>query len=310
MPPAHYHAPALHLPAQPGYLGTIPLGSHVTTRFRVVPRLSGSRRFSTRYRVPSLPYVGKYLSRCSSITAASQFRRSSLQLEHITTHSRKTLLHSSWKHQSGRRFSLSGVSFVFCPPHVSRSAASYSARMGGTSGVWHKTSVQQAQETNTAYSIGAVSGQKRSRSELDQHSSARTSSSGNGPPKRTVSLPTGPSRLSASSIIPLDLGLNPVRSEYSHRQAIQATPSASIDPLLSLAHAVYDLPPSLILNFLSLGIKSIYPWQKACLLGPGLLSGEKNLVYSAPTGGGKSLVADGKCKSSAMGDQRSLLLQS
>ncbi|KAM0529895.1 hypothetical protein ACHAPS_000531 [Verticillium nonalfalfae] len=38
--------------------------------------------------------------------------------------------------------------------------------------------------------------------------------------------------------------------------------------------------------------KTIYPWQKACLLGPGLLSGEKNLIYSAPTGGGKSLVAD------------------
>ncbi|WYZ34801.1 hypothetical protein EsH8_I_001077 [Colletotrichum jinshuiense] len=36
----------------------------------------------------------------------------------------------------------------------------------------------------------------------------------------------------------------------------------------------------------------MYPWQKACLRGPGLLSGEKNLVYSAPTGGGKSLVAD------------------
>jgi DNA polymerase theta len=52
------------------------------------------------------------------------------------------------------------------------------------------------------------------------------------------------------------------------------------------------LPKQLVTNFTRLGIKSIYPWQKHCLLGPGILSGEKNLVYSAPTGGGKSLVAD------------------
>ncbi|KAI4149896.1 MAG: hypothetical protein L6R39_002399 [Caloplaca ligustica] len=41
-----------------------------------------------------------------------------------------------------------------------------------------------------------------------------------------------------------------------------------------------------------MGIRSIYPWQSSCLLGRGLLTGEKNLVYTAPTGGGKSLVAD------------------
>ena len=45
-------------------------------------------------------------------------------------------------------------------------------------------------------------------------------------------------------------------------------------------------------NFTSLGIHSIYPWQSSCLLGRGVLNGETNLVYSAPTGGGKSLVAD------------------
>ena len=45
-------------------------------------------------------------------------------------------------------------------------------------------------------------------------------------------------------------------------------------------------------NFANLGIDSIYPWQSSCLLGRGILNGEKNLVYSAPTGGGKSLVAD------------------
>ena len=52
------------------------------------------------------------------------------------------------------------------------------------------------------------------------------------------------------------------------------------------------MPESLVKNFTTLGIDSIYPWQSSCLLGRGVLNGETNLVYSAPTGGGKSLVAD------------------
>ena len=81
-------------------------------------------------------------------------------------------------------------------------------------------------------------------------------------------------------------------SEYSQRQAARSTPSASVNPLLRLSNPSYGLPESLVRNFASLGIDNIYPWQSSCLLGRGILTGEKNLVYSAPTGGGKSLVAD------------------
>ena len=81
-------------------------------------------------------------------------------------------------------------------------------------------------------------------------------------------------------------------SEYSQRRAASSTPSASLNPLLRLSHPSYGLPESLVKNFTSLGIDSIYPWQSSCLLGRGILNGETNLVYSAPTGGGKSLVAD------------------
>lgn len=84
----------------------------------------------------------------------------------------------------------------------------------------------------------------------------------------------------------------PQISEYSQRQAARSTPSASLNPLLHLSHPSYGLPESLVKNFTALGIESIYPWQSSCLLGRGMLTGEKNLVYSAPTGGGKSLVAD------------------
>ncbi|KAI9698174.1 MAG: hypothetical protein M1836_004176 [Candelina mexicana] len=81
-------------------------------------------------------------------------------------------------------------------------------------------------------------------------------------------------------------------SEYSQRRAFTSTPGPTQNPILSLSHQLYGLPQSLIRNFASLGINSIYPWQSSCLLGRGLLTGEKNLVYTAPTGGGKSLVAD------------------
>ena len=80
--------------------------------------------------------------------------------------------------------------------------------------------------------------------------------------------------------------------EHARRNLVANTPGPSQNPLLSLSHARYGLPETLVKNFASLGINSIYPWQSSCLLGHEILSGEKNLVYTAPTGGGKSLVAD------------------
>jgi DNA polymerase theta len=103
--------------------------------------------------------------------------------------------------------------------------------------------------------------------------------------------PRGPLRLTASTIEYTDVApLGP--SEYSQRKVFASTPRLTQDASLSLSHPVYGLPRQLVANFSKLGIQSIYPWQKHCLLGPGILKGEKNLVYSAPTGGGKSLVAD------------------
>ena len=71
-----------------------------------------------------------------------------------------------------------------------------------------------------------------------------------------------------------------------------STPSASQHPLLSLASPNYGLPSSLVKNFAEMGVRAIYPWQSSCLMRSGILSQFKNLVYTAPTGGGKSLVAD------------------
>jgi hypothetical protein len=82
------------------------------------------------------------------------------------------------------------------------------------------------------------------------------------------------------------------QSEYSQRRILALTPNPTSNPLLDLSHPLYGLPKQLVDNFASLGIKSIYPWQSECLLRSGALGGGKNLVYTAPTGGGKSLVAD------------------
>lgn len=81
-------------------------------------------------------------------------------------------------------------------------------------------------------------------------------------------------------------------SDYSQRRALALTPTPASNPKLNLAHPDYGLPKQFVANLASLGVKSIYPWQSDCLLRSGALQGEQNLVYTAPTGGGKSLVAD------------------
>ncbi|KAI9892311.1 MAG: hypothetical protein M1814_001510 [Vezdaea aestivalis] len=98
-------------------------------------------------------------------------------------------------------------------------------------------------------------------------------------------------RLRASDIIDVSQAKSRP-SEYTQRISLQSTPGPAQNPRLTLAHECYGLPNALINNLEQLGIKSIYPWQSACLQKLNVLSGERNLVYEAPTGGGKSLVAD------------------
>ncbi len=99
-------------------------------------------------------------------------------------------------------------------------------------------------------------------------------------------------RIQASEIYSSPSTEGPAVSEYSQRRAVASTPTPTRNPLLHLSHPRYNLPETLVKNFASLGINSIYPWQSSCLLGRGILAGEQNLVYSAPTGGGKSLIGD------------------
>lgn len=105
-----------------------------------------------------------------------------------------------------------------------------------------------------------------------------------------------PPRLQASAIHAVPTRDEPKEGtpspRLSQRRHLAPTPGPTQDPLLSLSHPRYGLPQQLISNLQSLGVHAIYPWQSSCLLGKGLLSGDTNLIYTAPTGGGKSLVAD------------------
>ncbi|KAF4983015.1 hypothetical protein FZEAL_1487 [Fusarium zealandicum] len=158
-------------------------------------------------------------------------------------------------------------------------------------GLMHTTSVEAAHERETTFATTSIVGHKRSLSNTGEDHKARPPASRTTVDfQRAISLPSAPPRIYPSRLVNLDERVGP--SEYSQRRSIAATPTASSDPELALAHPTYDLPQQLVENLASLGIKQIYPWQKACLKGPGLLTGEKNLVYCAPTGGGKSLVAD------------------
>ncbi|KAJ1428422.1 hypothetical protein B484DRAFT_431223, partial [Ochromonadaceae sp. CCMP2298] len=52
-----------------------------------------------------------------------------------------------------------------------------------------------------------------------------------------------------------------------------------------------QLPPDVVRSYRSTGLKELYDWQLQCLFSTGVLEGG-HLVYCAPTGGGKTLVAE------------------
>jgi replicative superfamily II helicase len=156
-------------------------------------------------------------------------------------------------------------------------------------GIWHQTTVEQVADIGQTKARGLPNRSKRSFNTTEvavpgrHHEIKRLRTDS---PRGTELQPLEPSEIE-------DVDRDSTGpSEYTQRKAFHATPTSTVDPLLSLSHRVYDLPPELITNFQNAGVRSIYSWQKQCLLGPGILDGSRNLVYSAPTGGGKSLVAD------------------
>ncbi|KAI1382221.1 P-loop containing nucleoside triphosphate hydrolase protein [Hypoxylon crocopeplum] len=159
-------------------------------------------------------------------------------------------------------------------------------------GILHKTTLESTTLQQTTFHTTTIAGNKRlygdiAGSEQQPPTSKRTIEF----QKASASAKETPG-LTASIIESVDSDAPSHNSEYSQRRVVSATPTSTVDRSLLLSFPRYGLSSSLVHNLKTLGIKEIYPWQKQCLLGPGLLDGTKNLVYTAPTGGGKSLVAD------------------
>ncbi|PLB45101.1 putative DNA-directed DNA polymerase theta [Aspergillus steynii IBT 23096] len=155
-----------------------------------------------------------------------------------------------------------------------------------------QTSVDLARQQE--YSVASLAGHKRlpDRSPDSSIKTSSTKQSGHSMAsvdfvRPRVTSPASKNRLVASEICPVTAAQDPRQQRTD--AVIQ---KSNRDPILFLEHPRYGLPPTLVTNFAAVGVSSIYPWQSACLLAPGLLEGKRHLIYTAPTGGGKSLVAD------------------
>ena len=61
--------------------------------------------------------------------------------------------------------------------------------------------------------------------------------------------------------------------------------------LISSICRTLQLPPEIQRSYSNFGVKEVYDWQRECLYTTQILNGN-NLVYCAPTSGGKTLVAE------------------
>ncbi|KAI2640534.1 P-loop containing nucleoside triphosphate hydrolase protein [Hypomontagnella submonticulosa] len=159
-------------------------------------------------------------------------------------------------------------------------------------GTFHKTTLESITLQQKTFHTTTLAGNKRFHAEAASSIQQPASSKRPIQFRKASAITKEQPELAASAIIAVDSEAASHTSEYSQRRTVQATPTSFVDRSLLLSFPRYGLPGSLVSNLKALGISEIYPWQKQCLLGPGLLNGSKNLVYTAPTGGGKSLVAD------------------
>ncbi|KAI5817967.1 P-loop containing nucleoside triphosphate hydrolase protein [Pyronema omphalodes] len=77
---------------------------------------------------------------------------------------------------------------------------------------------------------------------------------------------------------------------------------------LSISHPKWGLVDDIVSGFAAANVHEMYPWQSECLSLPEVLQGDSNLVYTAPTSAGKSLVSDILMAKRVMEDFKKVLI--
>ncbi|XP_008558499.1 DNA polymerase theta isoform X1 [Microplitis demolitor] len=96
----------------------------------------------------------------------------------------------------------------------------------------------------------------------------------------------------------IDIRISPTSSQLS----IKSNESSDIRTLIKspsiissqdrLKLVYWGLPSTILRQYESRGLNSMFPWQLECLSNPDTMERYKNLVYSAPTSAGKTLVSE------------------
>ncbi|KAI5847703.1 P-loop containing nucleoside triphosphate hydrolase protein [Morchella snyderi] len=177
------------------------------------------------------------------------------------------------------------------PPHSSSKPAQSGERL-------HSLTATMENVRPTPSSDEALRRRRQQQQELASPTKRPLTDTANFPVKRTSN---GQKTLGVAP----DWGGNEITPPPSLTWGMAAAASTQMPPLmltaagyrdtanpLSLSNPMWGLKREVVIGFGACGIATMYPWQLACLSLPGLLAGEKNLVYTAPTSAGKSLVAD------------------
>lgn len=93
----------------------------------------------------------------------------------------------------------------------------------------------------------------------------------------------------------VDSQLTPIGSGGNEQDALDAAlrvgkTKRELDPARTLE--AWKIPAAVCAVYAGQGVTTMYDWQVECLKLPGVISGARNLVYSAPTSGGKTLVSE------------------
>ena len=112
---------------------------------------------------------------------------------------------------------------------------------------------------------------------------------GGGGGGQRCSVPPPPARSTPSQ----RAGAPAARTSHSAHTSSTASAHLSSTPAVTVELDSLALPTALV-DYLRAEkkISRLYPWQAECLAMPGVMAHTRNLVYCAPTSGGKSLVSD------------------